>query len=114
MNGEPFAPAAVADLARRLFGEPNRALSTRGELRFGHHGSLAVAPGKGGFHDHESGASGGVLDLIVHAGAARRRGEAARRREAGGAIPTREPPREADRRAVAEANAKSARIAAAE
>ena len=55
-------------IARALLGEPNKHLSTRHQLRFGNHGSLAVEiQGKkaGTWFDHESGEGGGVLALIV-------------------------------------------------
>jgi hypothetical protein len=51
-------------VARSLLGEPNRALSTRRELRFGRKGSLSVNIEQGTFFDHEIGEGGGVLDLI--------------------------------------------------
>lgn len=50
--------------ARALLGEPNAALSTTTELRFGSNGSLSVDLEKGVFNDHEGGKGGGVLDLI--------------------------------------------------
>lgn len=52
---------AVEFLARARWGEPNRALSTRSELRFGRHGSVsvAVAGEKAGlWYDHEAGRGG--------------------------------------------------------
>jgi putative DNA primase/helicase len=48
----------AAAVALALLGQPNRAHSTRRELRFGNKGSLVVvvAGGKAGlWHDHESG-----------------------------------------------------------
>ena len=66
-------PVAVA-----LFGEPNQRLSRRSRLRFRRHGSLAVNTDTGTFRDFEADAGGGVLDLVVHAGAASTRAEAAR------------------------------------
>ncbi|MHB1302446.1 MAG: DUF7146 domain-containing protein [Acidiphilium sp.] len=66
MNDINFA-ALIEPVARHLLGEPNRELSTRSELRFGSHGSLAVVIGgrkPGVWHNHESGEGGGVLDLI--------------------------------------------------
>ena len=59
--------AGVAILARACFGEPNRALSTARELRFGRRGSIAVVPDRGVWQDHEAGEGGGVLDMLVHA-----------------------------------------------
>ena len=78
MDGLHLSSDVVASLARRLYGEPNRALSTARELRFGRKGSLAVVPERGVWRDHEAGVGGGMLDLVVHAGAARTRAEAAR------------------------------------
>ncbi len=51
-------------VARRLLGEPNKALSHGHDLRFGNRGSLSVDTKKGVWHDHESGEGGGVLALI--------------------------------------------------
>jgi hypothetical protein len=57
--------ADIKTVARRLLGEPNRALSTKTELRYGRKGSLAVDLNKNTWFDHEAGVGGGVLDLIV-------------------------------------------------
>ena len=57
----------MGDVAVALLGEPNAALSSERELRYGHRGSLAVhiaGPYAGWFRDHEAGTGGGVLDLI--------------------------------------------------
>ena len=51
-------------VARELLGEPNKALSSARELRFGHRGSISVDLEKGVWHDHESGEGGGTLDMI--------------------------------------------------
>ena len=51
-------------VARALFGEPNRAMSSRTELRFGTNGSLSVDLRKGVWKDFESDEGGGVLDLV--------------------------------------------------
>ena len=56
--------ADIKTVARRLLGEPNRALSTKTELRHGRKGSLAIDLDKGVWFDHEIGEGGGVLDLI--------------------------------------------------
>jgi hypothetical protein len=45
-------------------GEPNRALSSRTELRWGKGGSLSVDLVKNTWHDHEDQTGGGVLDLL--------------------------------------------------
>ena len=50
--------------ARRLLGEPNRALSSRRELRYGNNGSLAINLDTGICYDHENQTGGGVLWLI--------------------------------------------------
>ncbi len=70
--------ALIAPVARELLGEPNRALSTRAELRFGSLGSLSVkiaGPKAGLWRDHETGTGGGALDLIAEHGGARSRAE---------------------------------------
>jgi len=61
--------AYIEPVARRLCGEPNKALSNGIELRFGTNGSLRVSiggPTKGTWRDHENKVSGGVLALIQH------------------------------------------------
>lgn len=63
MSGVELAPHIEA-VARHLYGEPNRVLSTAAELRWGRRGSLAVHARKGVWRDYEAGTSGGVLDLI--------------------------------------------------
>ena len=47
-----------------FFGEPNRQLSNKTELRFGTNGSKSVKLETGQWYDHELGQGGGVLDLI--------------------------------------------------
>ncbi len=81
---------AVEAIARQCFGEPNARLSTPRELRFRRRGSVAVRPASGVFYDHEAGQGGGVLKMLVHAGAASTDAEAARLLEAGGHIPARQ------------------------
>jgi hypothetical protein len=56
--------AILEPLARHFFGEPNYAMSSKIELRFGSRGSLSIDLAKGVWHDHEDGKGGGVLDLI--------------------------------------------------
>ncbi|HVY89068.1 MAG TPA: DUF5906 domain-containing protein [Hyphomonadaceae bacterium] len=51
-------------VARRLLGEPNRALSSQTEWRYGTRGSLAIDLSKGVWFDHEHQTGGGVLALI--------------------------------------------------
>ena len=67
----PLAPIdwakMMSEVAVALLGEPNAALSSERELRYGRRGSLAVhiaGPYAGRFRDHEAGQSGGVLDLV--------------------------------------------------
>ena len=57
----------IEDVARALLGEPNRALSTRAQLRYGTHGSLAIeiaGEKRGEWYDHENKIGGGALDLV--------------------------------------------------
>lgn len=55
----------IEPIARELLGEPNRALSSKGELRYGARGSFAVDLGKGTWFDHETSVGGGTLDLVT-------------------------------------------------
>jgi hypothetical protein len=77
-------------IARQCFGEPNPRLSTCRELRFGRRGSKAVNIERGVFADHEAGVSGGLLAMVVHAGAARTAAEAARLLEGQGLTASRQ------------------------
>jgi Toprim domain len=77
VNGLSFSPADIEAVARQCFGEPSRKLSNGLKLRFGRSGSRVVDLARGVFFDHEAGVGGGVLDMLVHAGHARTRGEAA-------------------------------------
>ena len=57
----------IEDVAPALLGEPNRALSTRAQLRFGRKGSVAVeiaGPKRGQWYDHENGVGGDALALV--------------------------------------------------
>lgn len=61
--------ARIGDLARALLGEPNRALSSAQQLRFGTHGSVAVEIGgdtAGRWYDHEQDVGGDGLELVKH------------------------------------------------
>lgn len=63
----PALAAAAADIAQSLLGPPNRGMSTKRELRFGRHGSLAVViagPKAGLWRDHSSDAGGDMIALI--------------------------------------------------
>lgn len=56
------------EVAIALLGKPNRAMSSRRELRFGRRGSLSIAlVGEhiGHFFDHEAGAGGDMLGLVM-------------------------------------------------
>jgi len=54
----------MGPVAREILGEPNKALSSAHELRFGTHGSLSVDLHKGTWFDHETDEGGGCLDFI--------------------------------------------------
>ena len=57
----------IEEVARRLLGEPNKALSTRMQLRFGRNGSVAVelaGSKRGQWYDHEQKVGGTALDLV--------------------------------------------------
>jgi AAA domain len=55
----------IGPLAESLLGEPNRAMSTPSELRYGSRGSLSVDLAKGTWFDHEANEGGGALDLVT-------------------------------------------------
>src|SRR6516164_2307601 len=60
---EPHWPSIV-DLATEYWGcQPNKALSTRDEIRFGSKGSKSVKPSTNVWADHESNEGGGYIDL---------------------------------------------------
>lgn len=56
----------MGQVARHILGEPNAALSSKRELRYGTHGSLSVDLEKGTWFDHETMEGGGVLKFIEH------------------------------------------------
>jgi hypothetical protein len=64
MNTHAALAESMEQVARILLGEPNKSLSSRGELRYGNKGSLSVDLSKGTFFDHERNEGGGVLDLV--------------------------------------------------
>lgn len=68
----------IEAVARACLGEPNKALSSSKELRFGSHGSMSVDLEKGVWNDHESDEGGGVLDLLCRTGWAKDHGAAAK------------------------------------
>jgi hypothetical protein len=60
--------ARAAELAVTLLDEPNSAMSSSRELRFGRHGSLSVVisgPKAGMWHDHQIGSGGDMISLIM-------------------------------------------------
>lgn len=56
----------IGPVVKILRGEPNRAISSARELRYGTHGSLSVDLDKGTWFDHELNEGGGCIDLILH------------------------------------------------
>lgn len=75
-------------VARHFWGDPNPAHSSKGELRWGSHGSRSVDLTKGVWFDHEAGEGGGVLDFVVReAGCANQRQAADCLRQLGLALP---------------------------
>lgn len=59
----------IDTLARQLLGDPNNALSTDKQLRFGSKGSIAIeiaGTNKGRWFDHEHGFGGDGLELVRH------------------------------------------------
>lgn len=56
--------ASMETVAKHFWGDPEKGLSSRTELRWGQHGSRSVDLEKGVWHDHEAGVGGGVLDLV--------------------------------------------------
>ena len=65
MSAPDAFTALMEPVARKLFGEPNKAMSNRSELRFGSRGSLSIDLQKGAWFWHGEGKQGGVLDLIA-------------------------------------------------
>jgi hypothetical protein len=59
-----FTSTQIEQVARSLFGEPNRALSSKHELRFGTHGSLSVDLQKCLWFDHELGEGGDTFAMV--------------------------------------------------
>jgi predicted P-loop ATPase len=67
MMGDISFSALIGPVARHLLGEPNPRLSSKKQLRFGNHGSVAVeidGDRAGTFFDNERKVGGGVLDLV--------------------------------------------------
>lgn len=63
-GGGDLIAGYAGDVARMLLGEPNKRLSSAGELRFGNHGSISVDLKTGQFFDHSEEKGGGVLWFI--------------------------------------------------
>jgi hypothetical protein len=57
--------AMIEPIARRLLGEPNRALSSKDEWRYGARGSLSIDLTNGTWFDFETNEGGGTLDLVT-------------------------------------------------
>ena len=53
----------IEDLGRELWGEPNKKLSSRDDIRFGAKGSKSIKPSENPWHDHEAGEGGGYIPL---------------------------------------------------
>lgn len=59
----------IHDLALHILGQPNKALSTKTQLRYGQKGSLAIdiaGDRMGQWYDHEEGIGGDALKLVCH------------------------------------------------
>jgi AAA domain len=64
MHAADELAALMGPVAREILGEPNKALSSAHELRWGTHGSISVDLRKGTWFDHEAGEGGGCLDFL--------------------------------------------------
>jgi hypothetical protein len=60
-----YGDSEIEQLARALWGEPNKTLSTKDDIRFGSNGSKSVCPSKGTWYDHEAMIGGGRVDLYA-------------------------------------------------
>ena len=63
----PDLSGCIEEIARRLLGAPNKALSTQDQLRFGSNGSVAVeiaGPQRGQWYDHEAKIGGGPWEML--------------------------------------------------
>jgi hypothetical protein len=62
-----FVPApswpTILELATELWGQPNKPLSSRDDIRFGAKGSKSVKPSTNMWHDHEANDGGGYIAL---------------------------------------------------
>ena len=77
MNNLSLPPPEVARLAQIAFGEPNKALSNKVELRFGSKGSKSINLEKCNGYDFETCEGFGLIELVIWAGLANSRLEAA-------------------------------------
>lgn len=81
-----FAPdlawPTIVELAIELWGEPNSALSSRDNVRWGGKGARSVKPSADTWYDHETGEGGGYVDLCLKA-----RGVLPERRSGNGHLP---------------------------
>lgn len=59
-----FTSSQLEEIAKSFFGEPNRALSSKHELRFGSHGSVSVDLQKLVYFDHERGSGGDTFTMV--------------------------------------------------
>ena len=65
-NASPHKLAWLEPVARKLWGEPNKALSHKLELRWGSGGSKKMElTGDHFWHNFETGQGGGVLKLVM-------------------------------------------------
>jgi hypothetical protein len=64
MNSAGGLASLMEPAARLLLGEANRALSSKKELRYGTHGSVAVNLQTATWYDFEANEGGGLLDLV--------------------------------------------------
>lgn len=64
LNGLNGRELNIPALTRELLGEPNRRASRGAQWRYGAKGSFAVDVARGLFTDFETGAGGGLLDLV--------------------------------------------------
>lgn len=73
MSEISMPPQEVAQLAQLAFGEPNKSMSNKSELRFGSKGSKSVSLEKGNGFDFETNEGFGLIDLVIWAGLANSR-----------------------------------------
>jgi putative DNA primase/helicase len=67
----PDLSGYIVDIAKKLLGPPNEALSTRAQMRWGNNGSVAVeisGARRGQWYDHENNIGGGAWELLTKKG----------------------------------------------